>query len=137
MSRRTLFSALLCSSLLYAGCDEDASDQPLELDLVRTTDSIPSGGSSTSEESDPFGNMPMENQNEEQGEEVIQPDGCAPATVFGAANEGAVLPALDCGDHFAKQGFYRAGVKTVTLEGQPLEIWYPARASSAWKAAAR
>ena len=130
MSRRILFSVLLCSSILYAGCDDEASEQPLELEPVRTTDSIPSGENNSSEESDPFGNMPMENPNEGEGEPVIPSTGCAPATVFGAANEGAVLPAANCGDHFAKQGFYKAGVKTITLEGQPVEVWYPVRASS-------
>ena len=48
--------------------------------------------------------MPMENPNEEEGETVIPSTGCPPATVFGAANEGAVLPAANCGDHFCETG---------------------------------
>ena len=39
-------------------------------------------------------------------------------------------PSANCGDTFSGQGLYKAGVRTIELDGKPVELWYPIRETS-------
>ena len=119
MHRLSAITLAACLMAIFGACGEEKEDSPFELP--------PSGGRTIGDDTDPNG-PDNSDVNLLGGDGSEAADGrCMPADIFGGRSPNVGQPSANCGDTFSGQGLYKAGVRTIELDGKPVELWYPIR----------